>query len=119
MVFAIPSLGSSRRRGAPGPRSSAASITGGNAKHVLKSLAPTELLIFGRPDASTPLMQIQRTAGLDLPLKALVWREADGAVWVTYNDIGYIALRHGVEGQRDAIGHVHEWFDGVIAAIRA
>jgi uncharacterized protein (DUF302 family) len=88
-----------------------------NAKQEGLALRPTELLIFGKPRVSTPLMQAQQTAGVDLPLKALVWRDADGAVWVTYNDIAYLALRHGITDQGDAIASMHDWFDAVVRAI--
>ena len=86
-----------------------------NAKRVGRALDPTELLIFGRPDASTPLIQLRRTAGLDLPLKILVWRQDDG-VWLAYNDIGYLALRHGATDAPDLVAAVHAWFDAVIEA---
>jgi uncharacterized protein (DUF302 family) len=86
-----------------------------NAKIIGLALEPTELLIFGRPDVSTPLMQGRRSAGLDLPLKVLVWRDGEG-VWLTYNDIGYIALRHDVGDTTMAITAMHEWFDEVIEA---
>jgi uncharacterized protein (DUF302 family) len=49
-------------------------------------LRPTTLVIFGNPVAGTPLMQAVQTAGIDLPLKALVWQDAQGAVHLTYND---------------------------------
>jgi uncharacterized protein (DUF302 family) len=55
------------------------------------------MLIFGNPKAGTPLMQRAPTAGIDLPLKALVWEEADGATWIAYNDPRYIIERHGLE----------------------
>ena len=42
-------------------------------------LRPTTLLIFGNPVAGTPLMQAAQTAGIDLPLKALVWQGVDGS----------------------------------------
>jgi uncharacterized protein (DUF302 family) len=61
-------------------------------------LRPTEVLIFGNPRGGTPLMQAAQTAGLDLPLKALVWRDADGRTWVGYNDPHWIAIRHGAGG---------------------
>jgi uncharacterized protein (DUF302 family) len=89
-----------------------------NAKRAGLALPPTELLMFGRPDASTPLMRDQRTSGLDLPLKILVWRD-DQDVWLTYNDIAYIALRHGAHAVPDAVAAMHEWFDAVIAAATA
>ena len=89
-----------------------------NAKLVGLALQPTELLIFGRPDASVPLMQAQRTTGLDLPLKILVWHDDQG-VWLTYNDIAYIALRHGATAVPNAVAAMHEWFDAVVEAATA
>ena len=89
-----------------------------NAKLVGLAMEPTELLMFGRPEASSPLMQDRRTCGLDLPLKILVWRD-DYDVWLTYNDIGYIALRHGMNAVPDAVAAMHEWFDAVIEAATA
>ena len=58
------------------------------------SLRPTTLLIFGNPAAGTPLMQDVQTAGIDLPLKMLLWQDADGAVMLSYNDPSWIAARH-------------------------
>jgi uncharacterized protein (DUF302 family) len=89
-----------------------------NAKLFGLAMEPTELLIFGRPDASTPFMQDRRTTGLDLPLKILVWRDGHD-VWLTYNDIGYIALRHGATAGADAVAAMHAWFDGVVEAATA
>ena len=62
------------------------------------SLRPTELLIFGNAKAGTPLMQSIQTVGIDLPLKALVWQDASGTAWLSYNDPAFLARRHGVEG---------------------
>jgi uncharacterized protein (DUF302 family) len=59
-------------------------------------LRPSELLIFGNPQAGTPLMQANQTIGLDLPLKVLVWEDANGAVWITYNDVSWLARRHNL-----------------------
>lgn len=60
-------------------------------------LRPTDLLIFGNAKAGTPLMQQVQTAGIDLPLKALVWQDASGATWLSYNDPAWIAQRHGLD----------------------
>lgn len=65
------------------------------AAKVGKTLRPTELLIFGNPMGGTPLMECAQTAGIDLPLKALVWEDAQGQVWLGYNDPAYLAQRHG------------------------
>lgn len=59
-------------------------------------LRPTEVVIFGNPQGGTALMQDRQSAGIDLPLKALVWEAADGKVWLVYNDPAWIAQRHGL-----------------------
>ena len=66
------------------------------AAKIGKKLSPTELLIFGNPQGGTPFMECAQTVGIDLPLKALVWEDADKQVWIGYNDPEYIAKRHGV-----------------------
>jgi uncharacterized protein (DUF302 family) len=55
-----------------------------------------QLLVFGNPKAGTPLMVAEPTIGLDLPLKALVWEDADGKTQLAYNDPQYIVRRHGL-----------------------
>jgi uncharacterized protein (DUF302 family) len=67
-----------------------------NAVAAGMSLRPTDLVIFGNPKGGTVLMQDQQRAGIDLPLKALVFEDADGKVWLTYNDPAWIARQHGV-----------------------
>jgi uncharacterized protein (DUF302 family) len=64
------------------------------AARINKTLAPTELLIFGNPQGGTPLMECAQTTGIDLPLKALVWQDAAGKVMLSYNDPAYLAKRH-------------------------
>jgi uncharacterized protein (DUF302 family) len=59
-------------------------------------LAPTELIIFGNARGGTPLMQLMQTVGIDLPLKALVWEDASGITWLSYNEPGWIAQRHNI-----------------------
>ena len=66
------------------------------------SLRPTELLIFGSPKGGTPLMQSAQTIGIDLPLKALVWQDASGNTWLSYNDPGWLAKRHGLGNEAQA-----------------
>ena len=66
------------------------------------SLRPTELLIFGNARGGTPLMQSVQTIGIDLPLKALVWQDASGKTWLSYNDPAGLAERHGVSGEAGA-----------------
>ena len=59
-------------------------------------LRPTELLIFGNAKAGTPLMQADQAIGADLPLKALVFEDTAGKVWLSYNDPSWLAWRHGL-----------------------
>jgi uncharacterized protein (DUF302 family) len=61
-------------------------------------LRPTELLIFGTAKTGTPLMQSVQSVGIDLPLKALVWQDASGTAWLSYNDPAFLARRHGLDG---------------------
>ncbi|OFW98167.1 MAG: hypothetical protein A3D94_19270 [Alphaproteobacteria bacterium RIFCSPHIGHO2_12_FULL_66_14] len=65
------------------------------AAKVGKSLRPTEVLIFGNPQGGTPFMECAQSVGIDLPLKVLVWQDAAGQVWLGYNDLAFIARRHG------------------------
>ncbi|HEY2618199.1 MAG TPA: DUF302 domain-containing protein [Acetobacteraceae bacterium] len=67
------------------------------------SLRPTELLIFGNARGGTPLMQADQTIGIDLPLKALVWQDASGSTWLSYNDPGWLAKRHKLDHATDAV----------------
>jgi uncharacterized protein (DUF302 family) len=59
-------------------------------------LRPTEVVMFGNPKGGTALMQDRQLAGIDLPLKALVWEDADGRAWLAYNNPVWIAQRHGL-----------------------
>jgi len=76
------------------------------------ALRPTELLIFGNAKGGTPLMQAEQAIGIDLPLKALVYENAAGKVWLAYNDPHWLAARHGlgaaavVAGMTAALGAV-------------
>ena len=68
----------------------------GEAEKVGLRMPPTQLLIFGSPKGGTPLMLASPTAAIDLPLKALVWQDAGGKVWLTYNSAEYLQQRHNL-----------------------
>jgi uncharacterized protein (DUF302 family) len=68
----------------------------GEAEHAGLRMRNTKLLIFGNPKAGTPLMLASPTAALDLPLKILIWEDAGGKVWLTYNSVEYIRQRHSL-----------------------
>jgi uncharacterized protein (DUF302 family) len=68
----------------------------GEAEKVGLKMRPTKLVIFGNPKGGTPLMVAAPTLAIDLPLKALVWEDDKGKVWVSYNSPEYLQQRHGV-----------------------
>jgi uncharacterized protein (DUF302 family) len=70
----------------------------GEAAKAGLSMRPTQLLIFGSPKAGTPLMLAAPSIAIDLPLKALVWEDEDGKVWLTYNSAEYLQQRHHLAG---------------------
>lgn len=76
------------------------------AANVNLKLAPTELLIFGNPKAGTPLMTSRRLVGLDLPMKALAWRDEAGKVWLAYNAPRYLADRHDIADRQKVIANM-------------
>jgi uncharacterized protein (DUF302 family) len=67
--------------------------SGEAAKAGLK-MRPTKLLIFGNPKAGTPVMLAAPSSAIDLPLKILIWEDAQGKVWVAYNSPAYLQERH-------------------------
>lgn len=79
-----------------------------NAANVDQDLRPTQLMIFGNPNSGTQLMQNNRTVGIDLPQKYLVWEDVDGQVFVTYNSAAYLAARHGLTGPQAVLDAVAE-----------
>jgi uncharacterized protein (DUF302 family) len=68
----------------------------GEAEKVGMKMRPTKLLIFGNPKAGTPLMLAAPSIAIDLPLKILVWEDARGKVWLSYNSPEYLKERHGL-----------------------
>ena len=76
------------------------------AKKVGKTLLPTELVIFGNPKVGTPLMICSRSVAIDLPQKALIWEDAQGQVWLNYNNPQYLAERHGITGCQEVLKKV-------------
>jgi uncharacterized protein (DUF302 family) len=66
----------------------------GEAAKVGLKMPNTKLVIFGSPKAGTPLMLAAPSIAIDLPLKILVWEDAQGQAWVSYNTPEYLAERH-------------------------
>ena len=68
----------------------------GEAEKVGLKMRPTQVIIFGSPKGGTPVMVAAPTVAIDLPLKALVWEDAEGKVWVSYNGPEYLKQRHNI-----------------------
>jgi uncharacterized protein (DUF302 family) len=68
----------------------------GDAAKVGLEMHPTKLLIFGNAKSGTPLMIASPTVAIDLPLKALVWEDSEGKVWLSYNSPDYLKERHAI-----------------------
>ncbi len=71
-----------------------------------KTLPPTQLLIFGNPKIGTPLMLCSPSIAIDLPQKALIWEDAAGATWISYNDPMFLKLRHNTQGCDEVLNKV-------------
>jgi len=77
-----------------------------SAQKIGKELRPTELIIFGNPNVGTPLMQCRQSVAIDLPQKALIWQDAQGQVWLSYNDPNYLVERHQITGCEAVINKI-------------
>ena len=64
-------------------------------------LRPSVLLIFGNPPLGTQFITANANAGLDWPVRLLVYESEKGEVWTAYTDFDWIARRHGIKNRRD------------------
>ena len=71
----------------------------GEAAKVGMKMPPTKLLIFGSPKAGTPLMLASPSVAIDLPLKILIWENAQGKAWLSYNSPAYLQERHSIPAE--------------------
>ncbi len=76
-------------------------------------MQPSQLFMFGNPQAGTPLMQAVPSVALDLPFKVLVWQDGDGGVWLSYNATSYLQARHA------APADLMKAIDGIGALVQA
>jgi uncharacterized protein (DUF302 family) len=83
------------------------------ATEVGLKLRPTELIIFGNARGGTPLMQSAQTVGIDLPLKALVWQDAAGKTWISYNEPGWIAQRHDITDAQPVVNKMADLLSAI------
>ena len=68
----------------------------GEAEKAGIKMPSTKLVIFGNPKAGTPVMLAAPMSAIDLPLKILIWEDAQKKVWVSYNSVEYLEQRHGL-----------------------
>lgn len=90
-----------------------------NALGVGLNLNKLQLLIFGNPRLGTPLMQSNPAAGIDLPMKALVWEDTKGKVWLAYNNPAYLAQRHGISDRQGVIKKISGVLNKMMGAATA
>ena len=77
-------------------------------------IRPSTLLVFGNPPLGTLFIRSNSLAGLDWPVRLLVFEDEQGQVWAAYTDFGYIARRHDIRGMdQEAFSKA----TGVIASI--
>ena len=86
------------------------------AKNVGTELRETELIIFGNPKVGSPLMQCQQSVAIDLPQKALIWKDAQGTVWISYNDPRYLQNRHNIPSCNEIITKISNALAGITKA---
>ena len=70
-------------------------------------LPPTRLIMFGNPEIGTVLMQCDRSVGIDLPMKALIWEDG-GTTYIGYNGADYLAERHGLAGCEEPLQQIEQ-----------
>jgi uncharacterized protein (DUF302 family) len=88
-----------------------------SAKSIKLKLRPTRLFIFGNAKTGTPLMQCNQSVGIDLPMKALVWQDAQGQVWFGYNDPQYLRDRHQLKKCDQEINAASQAMKALAAAV--
>lgn len=86
------------------------------AEDVGVDLRDTELFIFGNPNVGSPLMKCQQRVGIDLPQKALIWKDSAGDTWVSYNSPKYLKERHDISNCKEVISKIENALAGIAEA---
>lgn len=76
-------------------------------------LPETELIIFGNPKVGSPLMKCQQSVAIDLPQKALIWKDDNTKVWISYNNPDYIKKRHKLTGCVEVLSKIKKALAGI------
>ncbi|MFN2354500.1 MAG: DUF302 domain-containing protein [Desulfopila sp.] len=78
------------------------------AQKIGVELRETELLIFGNPQVGSPLMKCQQSVAIDLPQKALIWKDREGHTWISYNNPRYLEKRHNISNCEKVVSKIEK-----------
>ena len=82
-------------------------------------LRPSVLLIFGNPPLGTQFITANANAGLDWPVRLLVYENDKGEVWTAYTDFDWIARRHGIENRQDQFKMASTVITSITSSVKA
>jgi uncharacterized protein (DUF302 family) len=79
---------------------------------------PSQLVVFGNPALGTTFVTAKPEAGLDWPVRVLVYQASDGSVFAAYTDFDWIARRHGINTRDKEFKMATEVIESVTATLR-
>jgi uncharacterized protein (DUF302 family) len=82
-------------------------------------LRPSVLLIFGNPPLGTQFITANANAGLDWPVRLLVYENEKGEVWTAYTDFDWIARRHGIKNREDQFKMASSVITSITSSVKA
>ena len=82
-------------------------------------LRPSVLLIFGNPPLGTQFITANANAGLDWPVRLLVYENEKGEVWTAYTDFYWIARRHGIGNRQDQFKMASSVITSITSSVKA
>jgi uncharacterized protein (DUF302 family) len=82
------------------------------------TLLPSTLLVFGNPPLGTLFLTSDPNAGLDWPVRLLVYQDKDGQVWVAYTDFAWIAKRHGITDRAKEFTMASEVISSITSTVK-
>ena len=81
-------------------------------------LRPSTLLIFGNPALGTQFITSRQVAGLDWPVRLLVFQDESGVVWAAYTDFAWIAQRHQIKDREAAFNKASEVIASITSSVQ-
>ena len=82
-------------------------------------LRPSILLVFGNPPLGTQFITANPNAGLNWPVRLLVYENEKGEVWTAYTDFDWIARRHGIENRKDQFKMATSVITSITSSVKA